>query len=194
MDLSFGKSIIECLLFVSGKPLSVKKINEVLEEFDEEVVRKLLAELQIEYETLGRPFSIVEIAEGFQIVTKPQFAFWIKKLYKTRIVTRLSKAALETLAIVSYKQPVTRLEIESIRGVSTEGVLETLLERDLIAIKGRKECIGRPLLYGTTQEFLRYFGLKSLVDLPKVEELLNHLRRDEQICQKNGKIEGKTRE
>ncbi|MFH1825332.1 MAG: SMC-Scp complex subunit ScpB [Candidatus Firestonebacteria bacterium] len=194
MDLSFKKDIIECLLFVSGKPLSVKRINEVLEEFDEEVARKLLAELQIEYETLGRPFSIVEIAEGFQIVTKPQFAVWIKRLYKARIVTRLSKAALETLAIVSYKQPVTRLEIEGIRGVSTEGVLETLLERNLIAIKGRKECIGRPLLYGTTQEFLRYFGLKSLVDLPRVEELLNYLRGDEKTCQKNGKIEESIRD
>jgi segregation and condensation protein B len=176
MDLSFGKSIIECLLFVSSKPILVKKIKEILEELDEATIRKLITELQIEYETTGRPFSIIEIAEGFQIVTKPQFAPWIKKLYKSKVASRLSKSALETLAIISYKQPITRLEIESIRGVNSEGVLQTLLERGLIAIKGRKECIGRPLLYGTTQEFLRYFGLKSLGDLPKVEEIFNYLK------------------
>ena len=180
MDSSYAKSIIECLLFVSDKPLSVDKIKEVIEDAlgnaDEKTIRNLITELQMDYETLGRPLAVVEIAEGFQITTRPQFAGWIKKLFKSKVTHRLSKAALETLAVISYRQPVTRLEIESIRGVSTEGVLETLLERNLIKINGRKDCIGRPLLYGTTQEFLKYFGLKDLTELPKVEELLRGMK------------------
>jgi segregation and condensation protein B len=171
MDRSFAKSIIECLLFVSDEPLKVAAIRDVLGEFDEPELRKLITELQMDYEMQGRPLAIAEVAEGFQVVTREQFASWIKKLYKSKVTHRLSKAALETLAIVACKQPITRLEVETLRGVSTEGVLDTLFERKLIRILGRKEVVGRPLLYGTTKEFLRYFGLKDLTELPKLEEV-----------------------
>jgi segregation and condensation protein B len=171
MDRSFAKAIIECLLFVSDEPLKVASIRDVLGEFDEPELRKLVTELQMDYEMQGRPLAIAEVAEGFQVVTREQFASWIKKLYKSKVTHRLSKAALETLAIVACKQPITRLEVETLRGVSTEGVLDTLFERKLIRILGRKEVVGRPLLYGTTKDFLQYFGLKDLTELPKLEEV-----------------------
>lgn len=166
-----NKSIIEALLFTYGKPLSVDKISEIIGESDRKLIRAQITELQMEYETNDKAVTIVEVAGGFQIVTKPQYSEWIKKLYKTKIISRLSRPALETVAIVAYKQPITRLEIEDIRGVSTEGVIQTLLERGLIKIRGRKDTVGRPLLYCTTNEFLEYFGLKDLSDMPKLEEI-----------------------
>jgi len=175
MESNFSRSIIEALLFVADEPLSVKSIRVVLEELKEEEIRKHISDLALEYETSGRAYAVTEIAEGFQIVTRPQFAEWIKKMYKSKVTHRLSKPALETLAIIAYRQPVTKVEIESIRGVSAEGVIDTLLERDLIAIKGRKDVIGRPLLYGTTKEYLRYFGLKDLTEMPKIEELIGKM-------------------
>lgn len=165
------KSIIETLLFAYGKPMSVDKICEVVGENDKKLVRSKITELQMDYETSGRAVTIVEVAGGFQMMTKPQYAEWLKKLYKTKIVTRLSRASLETVAIIAYKQPITRLEIEDIRGVGVEGVIQTLLERRLIKIRGRKDTVGHPLLYGTTNEFLEYFGLKDLSGMPKLEEI-----------------------
>jgi segregation and condensation protein B len=172
MDNIYAKMVIECLIFVSDIPISTAKIKEILEEIDEKTIRSIINELQLDYETQGRPLCIVEVAKGFRIETRPEYAAWIKKLFKSKMTHRLSKPALETLAIVSYRQPITKLEIESIRGVNVDGVLETLMERKLLKILGRKECIGRPLLYGTTREYLEYFGLKDLTELPKVEELL----------------------
>jgi len=188
MDETFAKSIIECLLFVSEAPLEVKRIKQVLEELDEKQIRKILTELQLDYETQGRPLAIAEVAEGFSIVTREQYATFIKKLYKTKVTHRLSKAALETLAIVACRQPLTKLEIESLRGVSADGVLDTLYERELIRIVGRKEVIGRPLLYGTTKEFLQYFGLKDLMELPKLEEI-NQILGSKSWQTKSGKNE-----
>ena len=181
MENNYAKSIIEALLFVADEPMPVKNIKNVIEELKEEEIRKLISELALEYETTGRAFSIVEIAEGFQIVTRPQFAPWIKKMYKSKLTHRLSKPALETLAIIAYRQPITKIEIEAIRGVSAEGVLDTLLDRDLVAIKGRKDVIGRPLLYGTTKEFLRYFGLKDLTEMPKIEELIGKMEEENNV-------------
>lgn len=181
MENNFAKSIIEALLFVADEPLSPKSIRAVLEELKEEEIRKLISDLALEYETTGRAYAVTEIAEGFQIVTRPQFAQWIKKMYKSKLTHRLSKPALETLAIIAYRQPVTKIEIESIRGVSAEGVIDTLLERDLIAIKGRKDVVGRPLLYGTTREYLRYFGLKDLTEMPKIEELIGKTGEDQNV-------------
>ncbi len=171
MEITFAKAVIECLLFVSDEPLEISRLKLVLDDMSEAEIRKAVTELQLDYETAGRPLCITEVAEGFSIVTREQYASFIKKLFKTRITHRLSKAALETLAIVACKQPITKLEIESLRGVSADGVLDTLYERELIRILGRKEVIGRPLLYGTTKEFLQYFGLKDLTELPKLEEI-----------------------
>lgn len=165
------KPIIETLLFVSNQPISEEKICEILELDDKKLARQAIVELQMEYEMSGRAISIVEIAGGFLINTKPQYAEYIKRLYKSKVIARLSRQALETVSIIVYKQPITRLEIESIRGVNVGGVLETLLERKLIKIRGRKDTIGRPLLYGTTNDFLQYFGLKDLTELPKLEEI-----------------------
>ena len=171
MEITFAKAVIECLLFVSDEPLEISRLKLVLEDMGEAEIRKAVTELQLDYETAGRPLCITEVAEGFSIVTREQYAPFIKKLFKTRITHRLSKAALETLAIIACKQPLTKLEIESLRGVSADGVLDTLYERELIRIVGRKEVIGRPLLYGTTKEFLQYFGLKDLMELPRLEEI-----------------------
>ncbi len=171
MEITFAKSVIECLLFVSDEPLEISRLKLVLEDMSEAEIRKAVTELQLDYETAGRPLCITEVAEGFSIVTREQYASFIKKLFKTKITHRLSRAALETLAIIACKQPITKLEIESLRSVSADGVLDTLYERELIRILGRKEVIGRPLLYGTTKEFLQYFGLKDLMELPKLEEI-----------------------
>lgn len=189
MDKIQAKNIIEAMLFVSDKPLFVNEIKGVLEEFDVKEVKEIVAELAKEYEDIQRAFRIKEIAGGYQIVTDPVFAPWLQKLYKTSGADRLRGPSLETLAIIAYKQPVTKPEIETIRGVNVDGVLKTLIEKNLIRIVGRKETIGRPILYGTTSEFLQYFGLNSLDELPKMEEfniterdieLPEHLRKKEE--------------
>jgi segregation and condensation protein B len=163
------KLIIEALFFASHEPLTEKKLAEVLEGMDKKSLREALEELKREYREKEN-LEIKEVAGGYQIFTRPDYAPWIEKLHKTR-PTRLSQAALETLAMVAYNQPVIRAEIESIRGVDTSGVLHTLLEKNLIKILGRKKVIGRPLLYGITDDFLKYFGLKDINELPSVEEV-----------------------
>jgi len=171
MDRREAKNIIEAMLFVSDKPLFVSEIKGVLEEFSAQEIKDIILELAKEYEDTARAFRIKEIAGGYQILTDPMLAPWLKRLYKTSGPDRLSGPGLETLAIIAYKQPVTKAEIELIRGVNVDGVLKTLIEKNLIRITGRKETVGRPILYGTTQEFLQYFGLNSLDELPKLEEL-----------------------
>lgn len=163
------KLIIEALLFVSHEPLSGKKLTEVLEEVDKESIRVALEELRGEYQE-KKNLEIREVAGGYQIFTRPDYASWIEKLHRTK-PTRLSRAALETLAIIAYNQPIIRVEIESIRGVDTSGVLHTLLVKNLIKILGQKKVIGRPLLYGITDDFLMYFGLKDVSELPSIEEV-----------------------
>ncbi|NQT75848.1 MAG: SMC-Scp complex subunit ScpB [Candidatus Omnitrophica bacterium] len=189
MDRKQAKNIIEAMLFVSDKPLFIQEIKGVLEEFDARQIKDVIAELTKEYEETQRAFTIKEIAGGFQIVTDPMLAPWLKKLYKTSGADRLTGPSLETLAIIAYKQPVTKPEIEAIRGVNVDGVLKTLIEKNLVRIAGRKDTVGRPILYGTTQEFLQYFGLSSLEELPKLEEfhftekdieLPEHLRKEEE--------------
>ena len=164
------KAVIEALLFASDKPLTLEQIKNVLEDLGTDDIRAALEELRSEYEKDNRGIHIAEIAGGFQIVTAPNFAPFLKKLYKGRLVERLSRPALETLAIIAYKQPITRLQIESIRDVNVDGVIKNLLDKDLIRIWGRKKAPGRPHLFGTTRRFLEYFGLKSLDELPKVED------------------------
>jgi segregation and condensation protein B len=165
------KPILEALIFVSPTPLSLKKILEVLGEgFPKKDIEAALTQLQAEYETPERGLYLQEVAEGFQFRTKPRNSEWIKLLKKIS-PSRLSKAALDTLAIIAYKQPVTRGDMEHLRGVEVDGIVRTLLEKNLIRILGRKEIPGRPILYGTTQRFLELFELKDLSSLPSLEEI-----------------------
>lgn len=164
------KSAIEALLFISEKPLLLEQIKTALEGLDTPKIREIILGLKNEYEHSSRGLRIEEVAGGFRMITSPDTAFVLKKFYKQRDAQRLSTQALETLAIIAYKQPVTRLDIESLRGVNVDGVVKTLLEKNLIRIAGKKDIIGRPFVYGTTRQFLEYFGLKSLDDLPKLEE------------------------
>ncbi|MGM0440902.1 MAG: SMC-Scp complex subunit ScpB [Elusimicrobiota bacterium] len=171
------KNIIECLLFVSSKPVTVKEIEKVFEESSKDLdnpkkeIKDTLKELAKEYDVEGKPIFIQKIAGGWRMATREKYGGWVKKLYSKETTYNLSKAALESLAIVAYRQPVTTKEVEAIRGVSCGAVLRGLLEKKLIKISGRKESIGRPIIYKTTQKFLEYFGLESLSDLPPLEEM-----------------------
>lgn len=162
------KASIECLLFVSGQPLTVEKIAEVIEMKPEDVAT-IIVELQGEYSQKG--FQITELAGGYQFVSNPEHYGYVERLYKPQAQT-LSPAALETLAIVAYRQPVTRADIEAIRGVKVDGVISTLLEKKVISEIGRKDGPGRPILYGTGEYFLDFFGIKSLKELPELESFL----------------------
>ncbi len=170
MDLVQAKRILEGLLFVSGQPVTLKRLKDVLVELDYEPLRQLLNELHAEYQQTNRAFRIQEVAGGYQLVTDAQLAPWMKRLLQLPREDTLSKPALETLAIIAYRQPLTKAEIEAIRGVDGTATLDTLLERQFVRVVGRKETPGRPLLYGTTEEFLRHFGLKSVKELPPMPQ------------------------
>jgi segregation and condensation protein B len=174
------KAVIEALLFSSDKPLTLEQIKEVLDGYSTNEIRRLLLELKSEYETSGRGIEIIEVAGGFQMVTPKTLATFLKKLFKPPRVERLSRPALETIAIIAYKQPVTKREIESLRGVNTDAVVENLLDKELIRISGRRKTPGRPHIFCTTRRFLEYFGLKSLDELPKVEDFLKLKPQDQQ--------------
>jgi segregation and condensation protein B len=165
------KSIVEAMLFASDSPLSLTKIGSVLKDLKPKEIREIIDELNQGYREKENSFAIREIASGYQMYTLPEYTFWVNQVLDHYRKQKLSQAALETLAIVAYKQPLIRSEVEHIRGVNCEGVLHTLLERNLITVVGREKKAGRPLLYGTTREFLLYFGLRSLDDLPQVDEL-----------------------
>ncbi len=161
--------IVEALLFASDTPVEAERIQELLALSGAADARALVEALRARYEADERALSIVEVGGGFRMVTRPEVAPWLLRLARSRTRTRVSRSALETLAIVAYRQPVSRPEIETIRGVNSEAVLESLLERRLLRIAGRKDAPGRPFLYETTREFLVAFGLRNLDDLPKVE-------------------------
>lgn len=169
MDRDEAKKILEALLFVSDKPVSIDTLKEVMKDIEPTEVRALIEALNTEYAVSSRSFQIKEIAGGFQMLTDPVYSKWITALYK-KGPDRLTGPSLETLAIIAYKQPITRSDIEAIRGVNVDGVLRTLEERQLIRSRGRLEAPGRPILYGTTNEFLQHFGLKSIEELPKLKE------------------------
>lgn len=164
------KTVVEALLFASEKPLTIEQVKNVLDNLDGGEIRKIIDEIKLEYENSGRGIRVVEVAGGFQMITPAEIAPFLKKLYRQRRADKSSKPALETLAIVAYKQPVTKLEIESLRNVNVDGVISSLIEKGLIRIAGRKNAPGRPFVFGTTKAFLEYFGLKSLEDLPKIEK------------------------
>ncbi|MEJ2038888.1 MAG: SMC-Scp complex subunit ScpB [Desulfosarcinaceae bacterium] len=164
------KNIIESLLFITDEPLSLEKLKSALESMDGKDIRQALQLLQDEYEQRGGGFYLREVAGGWQLRTRPQYKEWIRRLLQPS-PQRLSKAALETLAIIAYKQPIIRADIEYIRGVDCGGVLRQLMERKLIRVLGRKEIAGRPLIYATTKLFLELFDLKDLKDLPSPKEI-----------------------
>lgn len=164
------KNILESLLFVSDEPLSIERLADVLAEPTKKTIREALNALMVEYEDRQGAFTLHEVAGGFQFRSRPQYVPWIKRLIQPK-PARLSKAALETLAIIAYKQPVMRSDVEHLRGVDCGGVLRVLLERKLIRVLGRKEIPGRPLIYATTKQFLEVFDLKSLNDLPTPKEI-----------------------
>jgi segregation and condensation protein B len=171
VDLSDIKKAIESIIFISDQPVSVDKLSLAFPNVERAQLRKCLKELVEEWEALNRGFLLSEIAGGFQFRTDPRYSEDISNYNKKVRKFRLSRAALEVTAIIAYKQPVTKVEIEAIRGVDSSGVINVLMERRVIEIKGRKEVIGKPFLYGTTSEFLEVFGLKTLNDLPTLKEL-----------------------
>lgn len=162
--------ILEALLFVAESPLSLERLEELLDGHSRAEVRRLLVDLQDRYRQPERGVIVSEVAGGYRLTTKPEAAAWIQRLRGSK-PTRLSRAALETLALIAYKQPITKLEIEAVRGVTVDGVLKTLVERDLVRILGRKPEVGRPILYGTSRSFLEYFGFKDLSELPTLKEI-----------------------
>lgn len=169
------KNIIESLLFVAQEPLSVDRLKKILEHAETREIRKALEDISVEFDARKGGFYLHRVAGGYQVRSRPEYSTWIKRLLQPKPF-RLSKAALETLAIIAYKQPVIRSDVEHIRGVDCGGVLKVLLERGFIRVMGRKEIPGRPLIYGTTRRFLEVFGLETLKDLPtpkEIEELGN---------------------
>ncbi|MCF8240276.1 MAG: SMC-Scp complex subunit ScpB [Melioribacteraceae bacterium] len=177
MDKTYN-SIIESLIFASDDPISINEIIHVIQEIDGDDTEMKPQDIESAVEELNNfyvnnevSYRIVKIANGYAFATKPEYAKYVGYLSTEKNKRRLSQAALETLAIIAYKQPVTKPEIESIRGVNSDYMLNTLLEKNLVTIKGRAETIGRPLLYGTTDEFLKYFGLNKINDLPKPREI-----------------------
>jgi segregation and condensation protein B len=164
------RSIVESLLFAAGEPLTVARIEKIVTGYERREIMRVLGALAEEYDRDGRGFRLAQVAGGWQLRTPRENSEFVRELRAERPV-RLTRASLETLAIIAYRQPVTRPEIEAIRGVDVDAVLATLLERRLIRVLGRKDVIGRPLLYGTTSDFLEIFGLKDLSSLPTLEEL-----------------------
>lgn len=191
---SIYKSVIESLIFASDEPISSQEIIKSIKEIDGKdisitpsEVEKSVEELNEKYSLDSSSFKILSISEGFIFGTKPEYAKYVGYLSSEKTKRRLSQAALETLAIVAYKQPITKPEIETIRGVNSDYMINTLLEKNLITIKGRSESIGRPLIYGTTSEFLKYFGLNKISDLPKPREI-DEIVKDADFIEQKKKI------
>lgn len=165
------KRLLEAILFSADRPVPAPVLCSMLSGAAENDVRGALEEMSREYEEGGRSFVLKEVGGGFLLLTHPAFEPWVRKLYRGRLTMRLTRSALETVAIIAYRQPVTRQAIESVRGVNVDAVLNTLLERKLVRIVGRDKGVGRPILYGTTREFLMYLGLNDLNELPQMEEM-----------------------
>jgi segregation and condensation protein B len=176
------RAILEALVFASPQPITPREVTKVLAGVERERWLEALEELKADYARDGRGLQLVEVAGGWQITTRPEYNDWVRELLDPKAVTRLSIQALETLAVIAYKQPVTLPEIIELRGVKSGGVLKTLLEKRLIRIVGRKEVVGRPMLYGTTRQFLLHFGLKDLAELPKIEEFAEVLGEDVDVA------------
>ena len=172
------KLILEAILFAASEPISTEQFQSVLPDLNKRAIRKELDELRQDYQEMRRSFRLIEIANGYQICTRPQYAAWIEKFYTREVRVKLSPPALETLAIVAYKQPITRTDVATLRGVNSDSVLNSLVEKGLVRIAGRKD--GRSLLFSTTDDFLEQFGLKDASELPSLEEI------DELLSTSNG--------
>ena len=179
------RSVIESLLFASEKPLTIEQIKNALGNIDAAQLRSAIEGLMAEYEQANRGMRVMEVAGGFRMITAPGFAPFLRKLFKDRQTERLSKPALETLAIIAYKQPLTKAEIETLRNVNVDGVMKSLVDKCLIRISGRKRVVGRPFVFGTTRQFLEYFGLKSLDELPKMEDFSAMVENKEALNNKD---------
>ena len=177
-DLSELRAIVEALIFAAPEPLTLKALVKLLDGEPPEHVEEALAAVRKEWDGRAGGLRLVEVAGGWQIVTRPELSEWVRRLFHEHSKQRLSVQALETLAVVAYRQPITGPEIAEIRGVNTSGVLGTLVERRLVKVTGRKPVVGRPFLYATTREFLDRFGLKDLSDLPRVEDMAEALGMD----------------
>jgi segregation and condensation protein B len=172
MERRDAQNILEALLFITEQPVPLKSFSTLFDdEFPPEELRAMAEDIAHQYAERGSPLELREIAGGWQFSSRPEFAPWIRKLFKDRLTYRLSASAMETLSIIAYKQPITRSEIEEIRGVEVSAVLDTLVERHLVRMAGRKETVGRPILYATTPDFLKAFGLVNLDGLPSIESL-----------------------
>lgn len=170
MDEVDFKSLLESILFVSGTPIRFETLIEILPEFGQEAIEKGIQQIQSDCEGVSRGVELVEVAGGYLFRTKPQWAEWVNRLKRVKAV-KLSRSALETLAIIAYRQPVIRPEIEQIRGSDSGWVLRTLMEKGLVKMMGRKDLPGRPMIYGTTKAFLEIFGLNAISDLPNLKEV-----------------------
>jgi segregation and condensation protein B len=175
-----ARAVIEAVLLSADSPVAATRLAEVVDGHTPRDLAHLVDELRDQYQQSQRGFTIVEVAGGYQLATRPELSPWLRRFHKDRAQVRLSQAALEALAIIAFKQPVTRIEIDSIRGVNSSGVMQTLLEVGMIRLVGRSEGIGKPMLFGTTREFLIHFGLKSLAELPRPRELEELLAEGEQ--------------
>ena len=171
MDDFAVRPVLESLLFVSGIPLRLETLVEILPEFDREAILKAIGQIQTECAEASRGVELIEVAGGYQLRTKPRWGEWVNRLKKVKAV-KLSQSALETLAIIAYRQPVIRPEIEQIRGVDSGWVVRTLMEKGLVKMMGRKDLPGRPMIYGTTKAFLELFGLNAIADLPTLKEVM----------------------
>jgi segregation and condensation protein B len=176
------RAVLEALIFASPQPVTPQDITQVLQGVPRPAWQQALSELQADYARDGRGLQLVEVAGGWQITTRPEYNDWVRELLDPKAPSRLSIQALETLAVIAYKQPVTLPEIIELRGVKSGGVIKTLLEKRLIRIVGRKEVVGRPLLYATTKQFLMQFGLKDLGELPKIEEFAEVLGEEVDVA------------
>ena len=174
-----ARAIVEAVLLTATDPISSSRLVALFDDYNGRDVRGFVDELNKEYSQGGRSFSIIEIGGGFQIATREDFGPWLRKFHNNPNEIRLSQAALESLAIVAFKQPITRIEIDAIRGVNSGGVMQTLMELKMVRIVGRSEGVGKPMLFGTTRDFLIHFGLKSLVELPKAKEIEELLASDD---------------
>ena len=170
-NLDEVKSVLEAILFAASEPISLEQLSQLFDDVSSRQIRQQLMRLKDEYQETNRSFQLIEIANGFQICSDPAYHQWIEKFYTRQIRVKLSPSALEALAIVAYKQPVTRSEVEEIRGVNSDSVLGSLIEKRMVRIAGRKPGPGRSLLLTTTDEFLEQFGLKDLSALPSLEEI-----------------------
>ena len=176
------RAVLEALVFASPHPVTPREIARVMGGVPREAWQAALDELKADYARDGRGLQLVEVAGGWQITTRPEYNDWVREMLDPKSPTRLSIQALETLAVIAYKQPVTLPEIIELRGVKSGGVIKTLLEKRLIRITGRKPVVGRPMLYGTTKEFLLHFGLKDLAELPKIEEFAEVLGEEVDVA------------